>query len=99
MTIFSDGTSKFIGEEHTNTIGAAVYNFSKESVVKLFEDLKNLDFDGFKEKPSYIADVPETKIVYHDKTIIIKDVRSLSNDFKEVVETLKRLSRSTGFVN
>jgi len=99
MTIFSNGSSRFNGEEHTNKIGTADYSFSKESIAKLFMDLKKLDFDSFKEKPNQIVDIPETKITYNNKTIIIKDIRAIPEDFKTVVSQLKTLTRSTGFVN
>jgi hypothetical protein len=99
MTIYTDGSATFLGKEHTKILGEQTYSFPKENLVMLFENLNALNFETFEEGESFIVDIPETKLEYHNNTIIVKDLRTLPEDFSKVLLALKKLTRSTGFVN
>lgn len=99
MTIHADGTANFSGEAHTKKLGEHTYNFSKDAVLLLFQNLQKLNFETFKETESFMADSPETKLEYNNNSIIVKDVTKVPDDFAKVLIALKKLTRSSGFVN
>jgi hypothetical protein len=99
MTIYSNGKAEFVGKENVKSLGEHNYQFSKLQIQPVFEDLKNLNFESFIDKENYVIDLPETKITYNNQSLIVKDLRNIPQEFKEFIEKLKAITRSTNFIN
>jgi len=100
LTIFNTGKSTFIGKLNTIKLGEHKYKFSKEDTNRLFQYLATINVLEFRDVyESAIADFPEIVITYKEKSISIKNMRTIPSDLKILAKTLQQMARSTGYVN
>ena len=100
LTIYRDGKSDYKGINHVNVYGEDHYDYDQKDMDELFKMISGLDFANFEDLyDSLIADLPETVITYNGKRIVMKDIRNVPEDLKELTTAMQALARRTGFIN
>ena len=98
--IYSSGEASFKGKLNVIKKGQQSFQFTKKETKNLFDYLSTIQILEFQsEYKSLIADLPETVITYKEKRIIIKDIRNVPQNLAHLVIKLKKLARSTGYIN
>lgn len=100
LTIYNNDKASFEGKLNVLRKGMHHYQFSKEEYADLFQLIAEINFETLKDNyESNIADLPEIVIIYREKQIVIKDLRTTPKSLKGLVSKLQELARSTGYIN